>query len=737
MADAPLPLSQAELPPERIAGYRIVRTLGAGGMASVYLGQDDDSGRQVALKVMAAHLAQDPAFQQRFLLEVKSTLGLKHPNVVEVLGYGETAGRWWMASELVDGGDVEGLLMKLGRLPVPAAVEIFAQLVEGLGAAHARGIIHRDVKPANLLLHRQGFVKIADFGIAKSVEGGSLTQTGTLVGTPAYMSPEQALGKPLDGRSDLFSAAVLLYELLTGVSPFLADSFGATVQKLFRGPERAAYDLCPQLPAAVEEVLEGLLSQERDHRPGDAAQVVAHLAAYRAEVAQRFPGLISQFVAQPEQAKAVILAHEAQYFLGRARGSLQKNEPKVAALALHRAHLLDPTEPSVNQLLAQLAEKEKLQFDAQPSPKLAEVETQLAATPDAAALLQQAAQLARLEGNLHKAVVHMKRYLRVKPGDGWMAGQLTSLTGERVSLRPLAARTQNLTQVASTADAARAAGRQGVARAPVQVQLVAPDGGGGSGSAEFVARYARVILFGGAAIVMVVGMALMARWIRSSGTEAAARGGGAARGDVILVPDGQDGDELRLGMMVSQARLAMRSGDSSTAVRSLRTIVTQWGDRPEGTWAELKLIGALVEADLPDEAVTVADRFLQRHPTSLARAEARLGRAAALAAKSEPGEAIDELTTLLRDHPESPLAPDALLTRGELRLLMGAGDEAIVDFTAAHGIGGTTKDQRKRAREGIVRAGGTPPEEEEEEAPSEEAPSDEAPADGAEGEVEE
>ena len=200
--------------------YRIERTLGSGGMAVVYLAHDEELHRRVAIKVLAEHLAGDDSFRARFLQESKLAGRLSHPNVVQVYDAGEAEGSPYIVMEYVPGDTIA----QRGKLSSRDAVPLALQACAGLQHAHAAGLVHRDVKPANLLVREDDVLKIADFGIARAAELTRLTQHGTVLGTAAYLSPEQAAGEEVTTATDIYSLGAVVYELLTGRSPYEFES---------------------------------------------------------------------------------------------------------------------------------------------------------------------------------------------------------------------------------------------------------------------------------------------------------------------------------------------------------------------------------------------------------------------------------------------------------------------------------------------------------------------------------
>lgn len=254
-----------------IPGYTIEGELGAGAMASVYLATQRSLERQVALKVMAASLAADADYCARFLREGKMLAKLSHPNTMAIFDIGNVGPLYYMAMEYIPGGTLKE---RIGSgLPPAEAMRILRQIGSALGYAHARGFVHRDVKPANILFRADGSAVLSDFGIAKNLgEGTALTQAGFTVGTPNYMSPEQAQGRPLDGRSDLYSLGVVLYEMLTGERPYKSDDSFATALMHVTAP-------IPQLVgdlARFQDLINRLLAKSPDDRFPDAAALLAY-----------------------------------------------------------------------------------------------------------------------------------------------------------------------------------------------------------------------------------------------------------------------------------------------------------------------------------------------------------------------------------------------------------------------------------------------------------------------------
>ncbi|HET8948496.1 MAG TPA: protein kinase [Candidatus Polarisedimenticolia bacterium] len=266
--------------PKKLGRFEIVREIGRGAMGQVLLAHDPKIDRQVALKTLAASpaVSEEEAREtsQRFLREAQAAGRLLHPHIVTIFDVGEDAGLSFIAMEYIDGVTLERYARADSLLPPARLLELMTQAAGALDYAHQAKVIHRDIKPANLMVQEDGSLKVTDFGLAKN-PGAGLTQVGVLLGTPSYMSPEQIQGKDLDGRSDLFSLGVVLYELLTGVRPFEADSISTIIYRVLYEDPRPATAHNPALPPAVHAVLERALAKDPARRYPTGAALVADL----------------------------------------------------------------------------------------------------------------------------------------------------------------------------------------------------------------------------------------------------------------------------------------------------------------------------------------------------------------------------------------------------------------------------------------------------------------------------
>src|SRR5215470_17332375 len=274
--------------------YEIVQTLGEGGMGAVYKARDLELERLVALKVIRPDLARNPAIIERFKQELLLSQRVTHRNVIRIYDLGEGDGVKFITMEFIEGQDLRSQIFERKKVPPEEAVGIMEQVCLALDAAHKVNVIHRDLKPQNIMRDKTGRVLVMDFGLARTLEGEGMTQTGALVGTMEYMSPEQALAKELDQRSDLFSAGLIFYELLTGQMPFRADS--ALASLIRRTQERAVpiSELDATLPANLSTVVSKCLEREPANRYQTARELLADLEAWqgkRAAGAIAFPSV--------------------------------------------------------------------------------------------------------------------------------------------------------------------------------------------------------------------------------------------------------------------------------------------------------------------------------------------------------------------------------------------------------------------------------------------------------------
>jgi hypothetical protein len=285
-----------------LGGYRILERIGGGGMGDVFKAIDEGLQRVVAIKVLPPELARHPDFVRRFRAEATAIARLVHPNVVQVFACGEDAGHHYFVMQFVPGESLAGLLARRAKLDIDETLPIIAQCLAGLAAAHAQGLIHRDIKPGNILLdHEHGRALVADFGLVKTSGGGeNLTATGVIMGTVDYIPPEQARGLKVDSRSDLYSVGALMYRMLSGRLPFESDSpTGMIFQHAFEQP-RPLRDVAPEVPEALAAIVMRLLEKYPNNRYQSAEELNAAIAAFRAGKPLAQPALRAAAPHRPE-----------------------------------------------------------------------------------------------------------------------------------------------------------------------------------------------------------------------------------------------------------------------------------------------------------------------------------------------------------------------------------------------------------------------------------------------------
>ncbi len=270
--------------PQTIGRYRIVECIGRGGMGVLYRAHDPLLERDVAIKLMLVDFKADPAARERFHREARAVARLQHRNVVTIHELGESEGTPYIVMEFLTGRDLEALLKRDPPLGLDEKLDVTIQLCVGLSYAHEQGIVHRDIKPSNVRVLEDGTVKILDFGIAKFAMS-AMTQSGSVMGTAQYMAPEQIMGQPVDGRADLFSTGVLLYEIIAGQKPFSGDTPTAIVYQILHAEPTPIRSIVPDVPEQLADIIRRALKKDPDHRYSRANEMAAELQLVRSLLA--------------------------------------------------------------------------------------------------------------------------------------------------------------------------------------------------------------------------------------------------------------------------------------------------------------------------------------------------------------------------------------------------------------------------------------------------------------------
>jgi len=349
-----LPADQSEARPRRRVGrYLVTGRIGRGGMGMVYRGRDEVLDRDVAIKTLTAEGVLDVESRRRFEIEAKAAARLQHPNILTVFELGEDRGVPFIAMELLPGADLEGLMRSGEPMPLRERLEVVLQVLRGLGYAHEHGIVHRDIKPSNIRLLDDGTAKIMDFGIAK-LGGTNLTRTGYMVGTVHYMSPEQVRAQPLDGRSDVFSVGVILYEMLAGRRPFVGAAATDVLYQIAQvEPAPLPTEALGATPESLQAVVAKALAKDPGERYASAGAMADAIADVLREHASAYP-----VVNAPKDAEALSTARRLMK-----EGRLDDAERQVATLVQRSPDLLD------GRRLARMVARERARVSRAGSPE--------------------------------------------------------------------------------------------------------------------------------------------------------------------------------------------------------------------------------------------------------------------------------------------------------------------------------------------------------------------------------
>ena len=363
--------------------YEIEEKLGEGAMGVVYRARDLTLGRVVALKLLSAEGAEDE-LHKRFHREAEAVGRLDHPNIVKIYDLAESDGRLYMAMELLEGHDLRALIEERAEIPLVERVRILEEICRGLGYAHAKGVVHRDIKPANILVNAAGRVKVLDCGLARVATRATITRRGVILGTPDYMCPEQAMGKTVNPRSDIFSAGAVFYEFLTLQKPFIGKTLHSVLYQILSEKQTPVLTLNPEIPARLAELVSRMLQKKPEHRYQSMEDVASDLRAIRlALYRSRGRSTVTAPRPTPSAAAAEETRVKTRQLLARAKEHHKADRFRQAMVAVEEALALDTDLPEAGEMLWRAARK--LQRDEsrpQPEPSSA---------ARVAALLEQAA----------------------------------------------------------------------------------------------------------------------------------------------------------------------------------------------------------------------------------------------------------------------------------------------------------------------------------------------------------
>ena len=413
-----------------IDDYKVIERLGKGATSEVYVVEDPE-GEFFALKLLDNNARYDAQELTRFRRSVKLMRDLEHPAIVPVVDFGSHKRSPYMVQGFFDGGTLKQLMQRTGRLPAAAAVLLLEPILEALSHAHATRIIHRDLKPENVFLSLDGRVAVGDFGIARQQGGDGPTQAGETLGSAPYMAPEQAHGAPVDARTDLWAVGVLLYEMLTGVSPFQAEKFNVSLFRVVESDINEPFMLAPDVPLALDWVVQRLLQKEPDHRFPSARAVLHELQPLIRFVKAHYPTLLAALMQSPATTTARLRSDQGQAELHRVDALLRAQPPQFieACFAAWRAAVLLADDPNVLGYAQQLAQRFRLTLPPLPSDDTRPPPLREEMWQNAAVHARAMATASLNKGDIVGAAVHLRRHVAQVPHDQHAQAQLMAIVG--------------------------------------------------------------------------------------------------------------------------------------------------------------------------------------------------------------------------------------------------------------------------------------------------------------------
>jgi len=413
----------------RLGKYKIIRQLAHGGMATIFLGEDTESGQQVAVKQILPHIAKDEEFTKRFIHETKVMMRLNHPNVLPILDAELGPEQYYIVMPLIDKGTLKDMLVRSKKIPADFSVFIINEVLKALDYAHTKNIIHRDLKPSNIMFDSEGRVYLADFGVARVSDMTQLTQTGEVLGTPGYMSPEQALGIDLTPGSDLFSIGIIFYELLTGYNPFQTDNPVVTMKQVVESHPPALLDIDPSIPPMLEPIILNLMKKKADDRYKSAIEVMEDLMNYWSdrdisEIKTKFHA----FIIDPKGTHSDLMAREAKQRFQRA-GEMWLN-PDMRPRALWEAYQairLDPTYEEAKVAVDRWRRLLGAGTTEDDDPRTKKLEEKWRQEPENVQVLLQLGKLYRMRKDYINLMKVYQRLEQLNPQDPYTVNQMNTL----------------------------------------------------------------------------------------------------------------------------------------------------------------------------------------------------------------------------------------------------------------------------------------------------------------------
>ena len=412
--------------------YRVGREVGKGGMATIHLAHEVGSGRAVALKFLLPHIETNLGFVRQFMEEFRANQFLKHANIVEAIEAGEHEGRWYIAMEFLDGGSLKELLRARGRLPLDIAVHVMINVLKGLAYSHHCGVVHQDMKPANLMVQVDGSVKIADFGISKVASPEQWTPTGRIRGTPAYMAPEQAGGKEPNYRWDIFASGVVFYELLAGFNPFGAKDPQVALKKITGENPPPLLRISPIMPYDLEVVVARMLEKDPERRYQNVDSILVDLQRITSKLQLHYSQeIFRDWLREPDGVARALAGQRSQFHVDLGRRLLGQGKP-MADLALWQIYcgaLADPSLTEPRGMLQQVSRDFGFSLQKSNAMEIKALEARLTEQPDEIKDLLQAARLYRAEGNVLQTFYFGRSALSLAPLDAGIVASVEKVLG--------------------------------------------------------------------------------------------------------------------------------------------------------------------------------------------------------------------------------------------------------------------------------------------------------------------